>query len=1826
MDLAKLQFSVDTSAIDNALKQFEKLEDAVENLGKVNPKGTFGPSAGKFYDAQAKKAENLIKTQQLLQKTIDQLQFKSLALAQGFKSSEASVLAMLRLKGVTEDALSPVKDLLKQINAQTGKNPFDDSLGGIRRVEEETKKLQAQLAALKQGSSEAFDEKQFKDIERITASIAAEGKIIGLTQDEINKKTQETIVLYNQARQEYTKQKKELSSLLSDNDKRLNKEKAILSLEEQITREKQKQSLIKSSGGKLSVSDAELIITQKAKTGTDALALSLIEAKRQTSELAKSFNQINESPIKVVSKELDKLSKQLGETKRKAELMRQGLSATTAQGTIRLEGLKAKDEDIKQYQKFRSEIEKINKENQRAGGSFEILKRSINQVVPLFGALGAVALAAQGSFMFLSAADQIKTLEARIKVADGATSDYKATLAELTRIAIDNKTALEPVIQFYGKVSPALQQLGASTDTAATVTDSFSKVLRISGSSGEQAAAGMLQFSQALGSGRLAGDEFRSITENVAGLLPLLAKELGVNTGELKQLAAEGKITSDVLAKSLVRNFTELNERAALLPLTLKQGFNNIVTQAKVASFQIDEAVGFTKALADSFDNLSKIIPQVTPQLIQGFVEAKKAINDYSGLLNGLIAGYTAYKLTLVATFVVEKGLLAFNATKLAFTTALTTAQKALNFATAAYNLTLLTTESRTKAVTAVTATLNTVLGTSLVGLALKAAAFGAAFLGASYAVDKLSESSDKAVDANEELNKKLKEYEEIKTRSGQRVLAVEKALRGEDMASIEAQQEKINWYDKELEAIKKVAAEGTPEYKKLKANLDAANVARDLAIKSDNKLADSIKTTAKVQEKTDKVSLNAYRGLIDKIGDYKIQLNERLQGEKEVSKSQLIQKDLMDLLLKGNSLLNASTIKKVLLEAEQLSILEEKIKLQEIEQKGLEGNQKRYLKALEDEKAKTQDVNEETKKLQERLEELNETKKDVEAIEQKRIEKTLAETRAKLLANDAEKKFSEEQIDLINEQIVGLEKSLKIREEIKNKLIAKENLESVEKLVDLFSDIGARGAKSFFKNFSETLKLALQKQVFRVLLQGALGIDSKGESTGGGLLNTFVGSAGNSLFNSAATQGLSGLFGSAGAYQLSVPGLSSSVAGSQAAMLAAQTAEFGAGGLAATSAAAGSGLGAAAGGLASAAPYIGAAIVAYQLLSKKGGGPKTEGGFGVDFTGNGALNDQAKQIADQTVAQYNEITKALGVKAKELAISLFIGQDPQGTAMTQLGFRADVSGQRLYDRTAMGRGYENVGRSSEALAQAVAEEQIRAVVTALKETDLSEQAKAILAPLDAVSSSIEQLNAGLAALNGLASIQAQKKALEAELFDLTATDLEKLNKQREQERLLIDSSNQALFDQITDIKRKALEANQQQAQDTEVLTKATENLNKAFDAEKAKQQSIIDRVKTFQDILKNAYDNQSNSLKATIDKFRQFASALLEFRQQLARNFALQGGSPLAAQSNFRSIANSALAGDENAIGALQGASQEYLDAFKMYSTDFSSYRDAFGEVQSILTQVGDKATETADVAERQLLELKQQVESLIQIEQASVSVEQAMQDLINAQADAAVAQKTLEDLNQQQTSLLGQINESILSLPDALAAFMAAKGAAASIGVAGGGSKPSGGGSSSVANALNGPLDSTTAVSIISGMYKNVLGREPDTQGLLFWADQALKQGSVDAIFGDFKEAAKANGEIPKFANGGIVNKATLAMIGEGSMNEAVVPLPNGKSIPVDFGGSPLSTLVAKVEELTQEVKTLRQDNSAENLASIKKQTEMNSFLKGAADGDALVVRVVT
>ncbi|MEL5676906.1 tape measure protein [Serratia nevei] len=129
-------------------------------------------------------------------------------------------------------------------------------------------------------------------------------------------------------------------------------------------------------------------------------------------------------------------------------------------------------------------------------------------------------------------------------------------LADVTQrvfdISQETRSGLEATATLYGRLERATRSAGTSTEDLAKLTTTINKGLVVSGATAEEASSTMIQLSQALASGVLRGEEFNSISENGSRLAVALADSLGVTVGQLRAMAAEGKLTTDVVVKGLL--------------------------------------------------------------------------------------------------------------------------------------------------------------------------------------------------------------------------------------------------------------------------------------------------------------------------------------------------------------------------------------------------------------------------------------------------------------------------------------------------------------------------------------------------------------------------------------------------------------------------------------------------------------------------------------------------------------------------------------------------------------------------------------------------------------------------------------------------------------------------------------------------------------------------------------------------------------------------------------------------------------------------------------------------------------------------------------------------------------------------------------------------------------------------------------------------------------------------------------------------------------------------------------------------------------------------
>ena len=150
---------------------------------------------------------------------------------------------------------------------------------------------------------------------------------------------------------------------------------------------------------------------------------------------------------------------------------------------------------------------------------------------------------------FTAFSDQMQIAENQLKNVTKSTEEFNAVSKELSRIANDTRQSVVELTGVFARFKRAGQDAGFSIKETLDLTESLTKAFKIEGNTTAEVNSVLLQLTQSFRSGRIAGEEFRAVSEGSTLVLQALAKQLGVTVGELKDLAAKGEIKpSDLLA------------------------------------------------------------------------------------------------------------------------------------------------------------------------------------------------------------------------------------------------------------------------------------------------------------------------------------------------------------------------------------------------------------------------------------------------------------------------------------------------------------------------------------------------------------------------------------------------------------------------------------------------------------------------------------------------------------------------------------------------------------------------------------------------------------------------------------------------------------------------------------------------------------------------------------------------------------------------------------------------------------------------------------------------------------------------------------------------------------------------------------------------------------------------------------------------------------------------------------------------------------------------------------------------------------------------------
>jgi hypothetical protein len=220
------------------------------------------------------------------------------------------------------------------------------------------------------------------------------------------------------------------------------------------------------------------------------------------------------------------------------------------------------DDVANKIQKFERQLAAIKGQNpldgvengaRAAGAELGKTSKKIGETSNAFGALrGVVAALGLGLIArdIAAVGTQSQQSKVQLQALAGAYGELEVAQSAVERIQSVLGVSAIDARNGYSQLYAALRGTGISAQQLEILFVGLTKAARLSGAGAQEAQGALLQLKQGLASGVLAGDELRSVLESMPALTQQLAKDLGVTVGQLKELGAAGKITSDVLFNS----------------------------------------------------------------------------------------------------------------------------------------------------------------------------------------------------------------------------------------------------------------------------------------------------------------------------------------------------------------------------------------------------------------------------------------------------------------------------------------------------------------------------------------------------------------------------------------------------------------------------------------------------------------------------------------------------------------------------------------------------------------------------------------------------------------------------------------------------------------------------------------------------------------------------------------------------------------------------------------------------------------------------------------------------------------------------------------------------------------------------------------------------------------------------------------------------------------------------------------------------------------------------------------------------------------------------
>jgi tape measure domain-containing protein len=214
--------------------------------------------------------------------------------------------------------------------------------------------------------------------------------------------------------------------------------------------------------------------------------------------------------------------------------------------------------------------------------SFMQVGRQVTQFANAFQSLFAVQQVMAAARALADYSDSWQQINNQLRAAESISGNASNGMGQVFEIAQRTRIPIADLGDLYSKMVRVSGELGVSQYQVAQATEITAQAFKAGGASTLEQVNGIRQLIQALGSGILQGDELRSIRENAPLLAQAIAEEFHTTIAGLKQLGAEGKLTSDRVFQAIINGQARIAPAFKATNMTIAESFtllNNAMTK-----------------------------------------------------------------------------------------------------------------------------------------------------------------------------------------------------------------------------------------------------------------------------------------------------------------------------------------------------------------------------------------------------------------------------------------------------------------------------------------------------------------------------------------------------------------------------------------------------------------------------------------------------------------------------------------------------------------------------------------------------------------------------------------------------------------------------------------------------------------------------------------------------------------------------------------------------------------------------------------------------------------------------------------------------------------------------------------------------------------------------------------------------------------------------------------------------------------------------------------------------------------------------------------------